>query len=106
MKPDLRIEDEDDSKRMRTWSRNLNPIRCNADLTTFSGVVCFPRMRLMFQLRRSLVSLSRIAGEASMTFASSVGMEACKRVGDPEAARASLPDIRFGSEAKILRGEA
>jgi hypothetical protein len=47
---------------MRTWRRKRNPIRCNADLTAFSGVVCLPRRRLMFQLRRSFVSRSFTAG--------------------------------------------
>ena len=61
-------------------SRNLYPILCSSERTTFSGVVSFPRMRLMFQLRRVLVSRSRIqayspvAGSISPTATISIGL--------------------------------
>lgn len=38
--------------------RNRYPIRCNRLRTIISGVVSFPRIRLMFQLRRALLSRS------------------------------------------------
>ena len=38
---------------IRTWSRKRNPNRWSSERTRFSGVVFLPRMRLMFQERRS-----------------------------------------------------
>ena len=43
---------------MRTCRRERNPILCSSERTIFSGIVSLPRMRLMFQERRSLVSRS------------------------------------------------
>ena len=43
----------------RPCRRNLYPMRCNRLRTSISGFVSLPRIRPMFQLRRSRLNLSR-----------------------------------------------